>query len=180
MAKAIYIQERTTGGFSLVELLIVVNIIFILVAIAVPNLLPANGKLRLSGAADVLVERLDRARVDAWRRHSTASVAVVDNFTYNVTMDSNGTGVNTTYSVPLPLDVSFPSGTSTAPITFDQNGRTSARTLQLQSGTDTRTIDITTLGNIGLDTTDLGNTTTSVSTTLAPSSGVAKTSPYTP
>lgn len=52
-------------GFSLIEVMVVVAIIAVLAAIAVPNLLPEVHKAHVNGAAEVVAATLGRARAEA-------------------------------------------------------------------------------------------------------------------
>ena len=63
--------SRVTGGFSLLELMIVCAISMILAAIAIPMFLTASYNIRLKSAASDLSGFLQRARIQAAKQNAT-------------------------------------------------------------------------------------------------------------
>ena len=68
---------RSQKGFSLFELLIVLGIVVLLVAVAVPTLMSNVPRYRLKAAARTLVNDLQLAKVEAVKRNCTVEVQVV-------------------------------------------------------------------------------------------------------
>jgi prepilin-type N-terminal cleavage/methylation domain-containing protein len=82
------------GGFSLLELMIVVAISMILAAIAIPMFLTASYNIRLKSAASDLSGFLQRARIQAARQNATYPIRYQNNAgAEEVWVDLNGNGV---------------------------------------------------------------------------------------
>src|SRR5258708_30902676 len=66
-----YLRGGRTGGFSLIELLIVVFVVMVVAAIAVPNVLLAVSNLRLRASAGDLAGLMQQARIMAAKNNPT-------------------------------------------------------------------------------------------------------------
>ena len=66
--------QRSTSGFTLVELLVVVAIAAVLAAIGVPSWRAFSEKLQLTGASDAFVAGLHLARSEAIKRHDRVAL----------------------------------------------------------------------------------------------------------
>lgn len=85
--------SRVTGGFSLLELLIVVAIGMALLAIAVPNFLTAYYNIRLKSACGDLSGFMQRARIQAARSNATLTIVYqVASGVQEAYVDLNGNG----------------------------------------------------------------------------------------
>jgi type II secretory pathway pseudopilin PulG len=148
---------RGEGGFSLLQLMLAMAVMVIVGTFAFMGITSARDNMRLSGSARQFAAYVEKARIDAVRRHvssaSPTKVEFVDTNTYRVTMDFDGDGIATT------RDFTFENGVGlfsqpTAPITFDWRGRMTACTatfsLQNLNGNQT-TIDITGSGDVTVD-----------------------------
>lgn len=81
-------------GFSTVEILVVVAIISIMAAIAIPNFLAYLPKSRLSGAARVIAGDLAAARMAAVKQNCRASITFnSDNHSYYIWVDENNDSI---------------------------------------------------------------------------------------
>lgn len=126
-SKANLKTTRTGGGFSAIELLIVVTILSIVTGFGVMGIKNAKASIRLSGAAREYASYIERARVYSIRSHAEneserANVAINDNQTsYNVSLDLDGDGDLDTKTITLPDGVTFK---TVETIAFDWRGRT--------------------------------------------------------
>jgi type II secretory pathway pseudopilin PulG len=64
------------GGFSIIELLIVLFVVMVIAAIAVPNVLLAVANIRLRGSAGDLAGLMQQARIMAAKNNPTTPIAV--------------------------------------------------------------------------------------------------------
>lgn len=92
---------RGQGGFSLLQLLITITIIGIISALAILNITSARANIRLQNAGRKLASQVEKARLDAIRRHDTSSVQFTSLTTYTVNMDFDGSGTKTTRTFTL-------------------------------------------------------------------------------
>src|SRR5438552_210581 len=67
-------RNRSKQGFSLVELVVVVAIVLVLAAIAVPNMMNVIGNSRLRAAASSLSGLLQNSRMQAVKQNRTMTV----------------------------------------------------------------------------------------------------------
>src|SRR5215216_4829287 len=86
-------QDR---GIGMAELVIVVAIIGIVSAFALVQLRSSRSTLRVQNSIRQLASYMEKARIDAVRRHGTSTVTFTDTRTYTVNMDFNGSGSTTT------------------------------------------------------------------------------------
>lgn len=120
--KASHLMQR---GFSTLQLLIVVAIVGVVSAFAVINIRSSRETLVLQNSVRRLASHIERARIDAIRRHDTSSVIFTSSRSYSVTMDFDGSGVPFTRAYSLLGDVEIPSGSPLPAISFNWRGRTS-------------------------------------------------------
>jgi prepilin-type N-terminal cleavage/methylation domain-containing protein len=171
-------KKRTlssASGFSVLELLIVVALIAIVSAFALINFQKSNRSLRVAGATRTLSTYLEKARVDAERRHGVASVVINSRTSYTVNVDFNGTGTTTARTITLPAGTTLsyslpPAATSINPtstprtIAYDWRGRTTDIVLltltDSTSGVMSGTVVVGTPGDISTDTAVTGPATT--------------------
>ena len=111
-------NKRKQKGFSLVELLIVITIIMVISALAMPNVIRGIGSLRLRGAGSNLSGILQRGRIVAVRTNriqlvymnpanvNGARLIYVDGPPYNATPDATEPLVQIPDSVEIQTDAS--------------------------------------------------------------------------
>ena len=151
--------ERTgsQGGFTMLQLVMTVTVMTILGTFAFMGITSARADMRLTGSARQFAAHVEKARIDAVRRHvssaSPTKVEFVDANTYRVTMDWDGSGTATARDFTFETGVSLFSQ-PTAPITFDWRGRMTAcaATFSLYNVSNQQTtIDITGSGDVTVD-----------------------------
>jgi type II secretory pathway component PulJ len=148
---------RREGGFTVLQLVLTVTVMVIVGAFAFMGITSARENMRLTGSARQFASRVEKARIDAVRRHVSSAaptkVEFVDGNTYRITMDWDGGGTATARDFNFEYGVGLFSQ-PTAPITFDWRGRMSACTATFSlsniSGNQT-TIDITGSGDVTVD-----------------------------
>ena len=146
--------RRRVAGFSLLELILVIAIIGIVTAIAIPNMVSARQGFRMQSASSTVLHRLGEARMESVKRNRRVDVTL-DNATRSLTARmTNAFGVTTIIAGPeyLPEGVVFNLGAATYEISFDSMGRpmTPPRTFMMQypgSGL-ARTVTVQTTGRI--------------------------------
>ncbi|HEX3248806.1 MAG TPA: type II secretion system protein [Pyrinomonadaceae bacterium] len=113
-------QER---GIGMAELVIVMTIIGIVSTFAFMQIRSSRSALRVQNSIRQLASYMEKARIDAVRRHGTTSVTFTDTRTYSVTMDFNSGGNPSTRTFTFQDDVRLAS--SDLPnVTFNWRGRT--------------------------------------------------------
>ncbi|HSE17193.1 MAG TPA: GspH/FimT family pseudopilin [Pyrinomonadaceae bacterium] len=110
-------------GIGMIELVIVLAIIGIVSVVALIQIRSSRSALRVQNSIRQLASFMEKARIDAVRRHSTSTVTFSDTGTYSVTMDFNNSGTVTTRTFKFEDDVRLAS--SELPnVTFNWRGRT--------------------------------------------------------
>jgi Tfp pilus assembly protein FimT len=149
------IQRRNAGGeagFSLLQLLIVLAIAGVLSAFAVMRIQAGRESLNLQNSVRQLAGHIEKARLDAVRRHATSSVIFANNNSYDLTMDFDGGGTASTRRYTLQGDIALPTGSPLPSITFNWRGRTSACTntfaFQNTSGGLQSWVDVSDAGDV--------------------------------
>lgn len=153
------------GGFTTVELLIMVTVLTIVTAFGFIGITKARASVRLSGAAREYASYIEKARIYSIRSHADdaderATVAINSSKTsYDVTMDLDGDGGMDTRTITLPSGVAFETVES---IAFDWRGRTvsivdgvttpnAQVSIRLQTSDDSISIDVTGSGDVTID-----------------------------
>lgn len=145
--------RRPDAGISLIEVLIVVSIVGVLIAIAVPNLVSARQGFQMSTASATMRHRLAEARMESLKRNRRVDV-VLDSAARSLTTSVTTGGVATVVAGPeyLPSGVNFDlGGAATTTITFDSLGRPLAPTtfsLDYPGSGLTRTLSVLVTGRI--------------------------------
>lgn len=110
-------------GVGLAELVIVMAIIGVVSAFALIQVKSSRSALRVQDSVRQLASFMEKARVDAVRRHGTSTVSFSNPRTYSVTMDFNNSGSPITRTFTFQENVQLAS--SELPnVTFNWRGRT--------------------------------------------------------
>jgi len=116
-------KHRRDRGVGMVELVIVLAIVGIVSTVALLQVRSSRAALRVQNSVRQLASYMEKARVDAVRRHGTSTVSFSDTKTYSVTMDFNNSGSTSTRTFTFQNDVQLAS--SELPnVTFNWRGRT--------------------------------------------------------
>lgn len=116
-------KYRYERGVGIVELVIVMAIVAIVAALVFIQVRSSRSALRVQNSVRQLASFMEKARIDAVRRHGTSSVSFSNTRTYSVTMDFNGGGIPTTRTFTFQDNVNLAS--SELPnVTFNWRGRT--------------------------------------------------------
>jgi len=92
-------------GFSLMQMIITAAVISVLMTVAVMGLRSARAAMSLNNSARVFAQNLERARLDAIRRHDRASIEFTSTTTYEISMDFANTGGRQTRQFTLDSGV---------------------------------------------------------------------------
>ena len=121
-------EHRARCGFSLVEVLIVVCVVLILAAFAIPNLTTVIANIRLRGTAADLAGFVQQARITAVRKNSTYTILFNLTSGNGAYVDLNGNGSYDSGTEPMiqfggnDTQVAAPGGASGAPTNLDASG----------------------------------------------------------
>jgi Tfp pilus assembly protein FimT len=151
-------EERAgdNRGASIVELIIVVMVIGVMSAFALIQVQSARSSMRVQNSVRQLSSYMEKARVDAVRRHDVASVTFNSPTTYTVTMDFNNSG----HAVPRTF--SFQDGVKMASsdlpnVTFNWRGRTVSSgsscvtTFSVSDGKSGLSVDVSGSGDVTVE-----------------------------
>ena len=116
-------RSRDNRGFGTAELVIVLAIIGVVSAFALVQIKSARSAVRVQNSVRQLSTYMEKARVDAVRRHGTSAIVFTDPTTYSVTMDFSSGGSTSTRTFTFQDGVQVAS--SDLPnVTFNWRGRT--------------------------------------------------------
>jgi Tfp pilus assembly protein FimT len=114
-------------GFSILQTVVTLAVVSVVSTFAAVNIHSTRASLRLQNSVRQLAGYLERARLDAVRRHGNSTVIFNDTTSYNVTMDFSGSGTVSTRTISFEGDVAIIS-TPLPSLAFNWRGRTSACT----------------------------------------------------
>src|SRR6185295_6130916 len=114
-------------GFTLIQVMVTMAVVTIISALALIKIGNARDTARLQNSVSILAGTLEKARIDAIRRHDTSTVTFTSPTTYVVNMDFIGDGTKTSRTFSLEngvkvIDVVLPA------VTYNWRGRTSSCT----------------------------------------------------
>lgn len=145
---------KNSSGFTLVELLMVVGLIGIVSAIAVPALMAEMPTYRLNGAARQVMSDLLAARMQAVSQNNQFVVTFdADNHRYTILDDDDGNGNADAGETAIVSDLhaEYPgiNFTSTLNLTFMPDGTVNnSGSMSLAGCSETRTLDVTGAGRV--------------------------------
>jgi type II secretory pathway pseudopilin PulG len=130
--------SRDCRGFSLLQVIVVLAVVSVVVTMAVLGVRATRASMQLNAAARTLAQNIERARLDAIRRHDTATVAFLSATTYEVSMDFANTGSMQPRQFTLDGGLSVAADTSGnyPSVGFDWRGRTSQCSTSFQFQND--------------------------------------------
>jgi Tfp pilus assembly protein FimT len=109
------------SGSSLLELFIVVALVGVVSTFAVLGITRSRGSANLQNSTRLFASYVEKARVDAIRRHDSTNIDITGPNTYQVTMDFDGSGINGVRIYTLEKGIVFTDSTNTA-YTVDGSG----------------------------------------------------------
>jgi Tfp pilus assembly protein FimT len=126
-------------GFSLMQMVVTIAIASTIMLIAVMGLRSARAAMRLHNSARQFAANIEKARLDAIRRHDSTNVEFTSATTYEITMDFAGNGTKQTRAFTLEGGISLVDSNgnvmSEGPYPyadFDWRGRTSECSMPFQ------------------------------------------------
>jgi Tfp pilus assembly protein FimT len=144
-------------GFTMLQLLVTFALIGIITGFAVINVRSTRTTMSLQSSVRQLASYLEKARLDAVRRHGESTVVFTNATSYVVTMDFAGIGTTQTRTLPFETGVSIVS-TPLPTITFNWRGRTSDCTIRFtaQNGGEQSWIEVSDAGDVTVNS-DVGS-----------------------
>src|SRR5690242_12705380 len=103
------IKRGRERGVGIVELVIVLALIGIVSAFALIQVRSSRSALRVQNSVRQLASYMEKARIDAVRRHGTSNITFSNTRTYSVSMDFNDGGTSTTRTFPFQDGVNLAS-----------------------------------------------------------------------
>ena len=143
-------RSRNESGFTILQTAIALAIMGVICGFAILGLMNAKANLRLQNSVRQLSSYLEKARLDAIRRHASSNVTFTDTGTYVVTMDFDGSGTTSTRTIPFDQGVAIIS-TPLPSVNFNWRGRTQACTLTFavqNSGGEQSWVDVSDAGDV--------------------------------
>jgi len=175
-------KYASESGFTILQLAITIAILGIISTLAVLRIRSARDSLALQNSVRQLAANIEKARLDAVRRHDTSSIVFTTNKSYNVRMDFDGTGNPYTKTYNLLGDIEIPSGSPLPSISFNWRGRTSACTntfaFQNSSGGLQSWVDVSDAGDVTVNS-DVDVLPTVSFGTVSTTAGISTTMPTT-
>jgi len=153
--------SRDERGFTILQMIITLAIMGVICGFAVISLTRAKSDLKMQNSVRQLAGYLEKARLDAIKRHGSSSVAFIDNSNYTVNMDFDGDGVPDSRTVPFEGDVAVFS-TPLPSVGFNWRGRTESCTL-------TFAVQNVTGRQVNVDVSDAGDVTVNGNVDILPS-----------
>ncbi len=147
---------RDKRGFTLLEMMIVVALMAIVAAIAVPNVVSEMPRYRLNGAARQVMSELVAARMQAVSQNNQFKIDYLNNHSFTILDDDDSDGtadggeavttkdIQTEYS-----DVAF-AFSSTSLTLYTAGTVSTAATITLTNGSGSRTVTVTTAGRVSI------------------------------
>jgi Tfp pilus assembly protein FimT len=159
--REIRVTNKTNGesGFGLPELLIAFAIIAAISAVAVINFKSARASLRVQNSVRQLASYMEKARIDAVRRHTTTTVTFTSPSSYTVNMDFLNNGAPIDRNFNFESGVQIANNTELPKVTFNWRGRTvtpgasCVTTFSVKSDTsaDALNVDVSGSGDVTLE-----------------------------
>ena len=146
------------SGFTLTELIVIIAIVAIFAAIAIPNYLAWLPKSRLNGAARQVMGDLMAARMKAVKLNHRAKVFFYSNHQYKICDDADNSGTVADGEGDVQLrdiqkeysDVIFDLANTADPV-FSSRGTATNRTITLQNSSGLKEIKISIAGRVKIN-----------------------------
>src|SRR5947207_6524725 len=139
-------------GFTLLQVIIAIAIIAVFSTFAIVSFSSTRANLRLQNSVRQLSGYLEKARLNAVKRHDNSTVVFTSASTYDVTMDFSGSGIVSTRTIPFEDGVTVFS-TPLPSVTFNWRGRISRCTLTfaVRNGGLQSNVDVSDAGDVTLN-----------------------------
>ena len=175
---------RGDRGFGVIEIVAVLAVASIVMAFAVVGVKRAMAAVRLQNSMRQLASRVEAARLDAIRRHQSATVdfsnptSTTSTTSYTITMNFNGNGVpvSRSYDLESGVTVNVTSPNELPVFDFDWRGRTpqcfTSITMQGSGGGGSSALSVSSAGDVTVDSGLSSNLNAGTYTTVSQTDGV--------
>ena len=145
-------KRRASAGFSLIEMLVVIAIVGVLAAMAIPGFMNSMNSYRFSGAVAASTGAIQSTRFQAiMQGYPYRLVFTSSTLSYQVSNQvppaTSFSAVGSAIPIARPGDATFNGTTFT--YTFSPNGTvTSSSTMQISNGVSSNTLTVSGVGNV--------------------------------
>ncbi len=146
------------GGFSLIEMLVVLVIIAILAGVAIPVYIGMKPSIRLSGATRQIMGDLMWARMQSISQNNNFRIIYSNNYQYKILDDDNNDGTSTTGESIITkdirdeyYDVIYSSSNPDDLIFYPRGNATNLTTITITNSSGTKTVTIAMTGRVKIE-----------------------------
>jgi len=150
-------NSKNHCGFTLMELILVVAVMGIMAAIAIPAFMGFLPGMRLNGAARQVMGDLMDARMAAVKNNNEFKIFFLNNHQYKILDDKNGNGVDddgtgTSRTMDIQDNYSDVTLTDTGDPVFSPKGTaTTLSTITLQNSSGSKSVSISIAGRVKIN-----------------------------
>jgi len=150
-------NSRNHSGFTLMELILVLAIMGIVAAIAIPSFMGFLPSMRLNGAARQVMGDLMDARMEAVKNNNQYKVFFLNDHQYQILNDKNGNGADdggteTSKIVDIQANYSDVTLSDTGDPVFSSKGTATAlSTITVQNASGSKSVSVSIAGRVKIN-----------------------------
>ena len=153
-------NSKNQNGFTLMELILVVAVMGIMAAIAIPSFMALLPAMRVNGAARQVMSDLMDARMEAVKQNHQYKIFVLNDHQYKILDDNDGDGIDdgggeTSRTVDIQSnysDVTISYDGSLPTITFSAKGTApDLDTITLENSSGSKSVSVSVAGRVKIE-----------------------------